>query len=219
MRTLTGAVGLAVAAAISVAGCSGTNTGNSVIAAGSPPSTSSSASPSSQAPSSAARTSAPPPSSAKPAPAPTTPPPTRAPTPAAAAPAPAAPAAPATRAPAAQPPVPAAPPAAPVAPAPAPLVNAEAVVTQYYQDITDHDYAAAWALGGSNITGGESYSQYVAGFATTAAISLGTVSEFGSDQVSAVLYATQTDGTLRVFDGTYTVSGGVLVGASIARDQ
>jgi hypothetical protein len=102
--------------------------------------------------------------------------------------------------------------------APAPVVNAQAVVTQYYQDITDHAYAAAWALGGSNIAGG-TYDQYVAGFATTAAVSLGTVSDFGSNQVSAVLYATQTDGTVKVFQGTYTVVGGVLVGASIAQTQ
>ncbi|WP_051942882.1 hypothetical protein [Streptacidiphilus rugosus] len=88
------------------------------------------------------------------------------------------------------------------------------MVTQYYQDITDHNYAAAWALGGSNIAGA-SYDQWVAGYATTASISLGTVSQFGGSQVQAVLYATQTDGTVKVYEGTYTVSGGVLVGASI----
>ena len=104
---------------------------------------------------------------------------------------------------------------APAAPT-APLTNASAVVSQYYQDITNHDYASAWALGGDNIAG-ESYSQYVAGFSTTASISLGTVSDFGSNQVSAVLYATQTDGTVKVYDGTYTVADGELVGASITQ--
>ena len=94
------------------------------------------------------------------------------------------------------------------------LTNSSAVVEQYYQDITNHDYAAAWALGGSNIAG-ESYPQYVAGFSTTARIALGTVSEFGASQVQAVLYATQTDGTVKVYQGTYTVANGVLVGASI----
>ncbi|GAA1957082.1 hypothetical protein [Kitasatospora viridis] len=94
------------------------------------------------------------------------------------------------------------------------LTNAVAVVTQYYQDVTNHDYAAAWALGGDNIAG-ESYQQYVAGFATTASISLGTVSAFGSNQVQAVLYATQTDGSVKVYQGTYTVQNGVLVAASI----
>jgi hypothetical protein len=108
-----------------------------------------------------------------------------------------------------------APPAAvpPVAPRPH-LTNASAVVQQYYQDITDHDYPAAWALGGANISG-LTYGQWVAGYATTANINLGTVSDFVQSQVRAVLYATQTDGTVKVYEGTYTVSGGVLVGASI----
>ncbi|MEY9938463.1 hypothetical protein [Streptacidiphilus sp. MAP5-3] len=122
---------------------------------------------------------------------------------------------------------PPAPPAPPTSTAPAtstpatsspPLTNASAVVEQYYQDLTDHDYAAAWALGGRNIAG-ESYAQYVAGFADTASISLGTVSDFGASQVHAVLYATQTDGTLQVYEGTYTVTNGQLVGASIRRIQ
>ncbi|SEL48933.1 hypothetical protein SAMN05414137_109101 [Streptacidiphilus jiangxiensis] len=116
-------------------------------------------------------------------------------------------------------PTPAAPPAPPAPPAPTtPMTNASAVVAQYYQDITDHNYAAAWALGGANIAG-ESYDQYVAGFSTTASIGLGTVSDFGASQVQAVLYATQTDGTVKVFEGTYTVSNGVLVGASIRQIQ
>ncbi|MGW5609476.1 hypothetical protein ACWEWI_25930 [Streptomyces sp. NPDC003753] len=94
------------------------------------------------------------------------------------------------------------------------LTNASAVVSQYYQDITDHDYAAAWALGGSNIAG-TTYDRWVAGFGTTQSITLGTISEFGDLRVHAVLYATQTDGTLKTYAGDYTVSDGVLVGASI----
>ncbi|GAA0656808.1 hypothetical protein GCM10010193_04250 [Kitasatospora atroaurantiaca] len=39
--------------------------------------------------------------------------------------------------------------------------------------------------------------------------------ESGSSTVEAVLYATQTDGTVKVYQGTYTVSNGVLVGANI----
>src|SRR3954465_11971716 len=55
-----------------------------------------------------------------------------------------------------------------------PLSNASAVVAQYYEDITNHDYEAAWELGGSNIAG-KTYDDYVAGFSTTASISLRTV--------------------------------------------
>ncbi len=105
-------------------------------------------------------------------------------------------------------------PAAPAAP-PAQVVNAESVVTQYYQDITDQNYQAAWALGGDNLNGGVGYSQWVAGYATTEAISLGTFSQFGSDQVQASLSALQTDGTTTTYEGTYTVLNGVIVSANI----
>ena len=37
------------------------------------------------------------------------------------------------------------------APADSQFTNSVAVVTQYYQDITNHDYTDAWNLGGSNI--------------------------------------------------------------------
>ncbi len=94
------------------------------------------------------------------------------------------------------------------------LTSAIAVVQQYYEDISNHDYAAAWALGGKNI-GGSDYSGWVKGYATTASIYLGTTSTFGSNQVRAVIYAVQTDGSTKTYEGTYTVSGGVLVSASI----
>ncbi|MFF3918532.1 hypothetical protein ACFYZB_34730 [Streptomyces sp. NPDC001852] len=103
--------------------------------------------------------------------------------------------------------------APPAAPRPH-LTNASAVVSQYYEDITDHDYRAAWALGGSNIAG-TTYDRWVAGFDTTESITLGTISEFGASRVEAVLYATQTDGTLKTYEGTYTVADGIIVGASI----
>ncbi len=96
-------------------------------------------------------------------------------------------------------------------------MNAEAVVTQFYQDITDQNYQAAWALGGDNLNGGVGYSQWVAGYATTASISLGTFSQFGSDQVQVSLSALQTDGTTTTYEGTYTVQNGVIVSADIVQ--
>jgi hypothetical protein len=107
-------------------------------------------------------------------------------------------------------PSPAPQPAAPAAPA----ANAEAVVDQFYQDITDHNYPAAWALGGDNI-GGAPYGPWVAGYATTASLTLGTVSEFNATTVDAELIATQTDGSVRTYQGTYTVANGVIVAANI----
>ena len=107
---------------------------------------------------------------------------------------------------------------APPASAPAPQrVNAEAVVTQYYQDITDQDYAAAWALGGPYLNGGTSYTSWAAGYATTASISLGTFSYFGSDQVAVSLSALQDDGSVYTYQGTYTVQDGLIVSADIVQ--
>jgi hypothetical protein len=96
-------------------------------------------------------------------------------------------------------------------------VNAEAVVTQFYQDITNHDYQAAWALGGDNLNGGVGYDNWVAGYATTASISLGTFSSSGSDQVTVSLSADQTDGSTTTYLGTYTVQNGVIVSANITQ--
>ena len=107
------------------------------------------------------------------------------------------------------------------APAPAPVqpayfTNATSVVTQFYQDITDHNYSGAWALGGS-IIGGGSYSGWVAGYATTRSVSVGTFNAYGSNQVQTSLRAVQTDGSLKIYEGTYTVSGGVIVAANIVQ--
>jgi hypothetical protein len=97
------------------------------------------------------------------------------------------------------------------------LTNAEAVVTQFYQDITDGNYAAAWALGGDNVSSGVSYANWVAGYSTTASIALDSYSQFGASTVYASLTATQTDGTVKTYSGTYTVSGGVIVAAHIVQ--
>jgi hypothetical protein len=109
------------------------------------------------------------------------------------------------------------------APVPAPtqahapgLSDPEAVVTQFYADISAHDYSAAWALGGDNI-GGTDYTDWVAGYGATASISVSSAEDFGSDQVSATISAVQTDGSVRNYQGTYTVQNGVIVGANITR--
>src|SRR5580692_4023667 len=115
------------------------------------------------------------------------------------------------------------PPPATTAAAPAPqpqpqFANATAVVTQFYQDITDHYYTAAWALGGNNVSGGVGYDAWVAGYGTTESISLGTFSYFGSGQVQTELSAVQTNGAVYTYTGTYTVQNGIIVAADIVQD-
>lgn len=105
---------------------------------------------------------------------------------------------------------------APAAPAPH-LTNASAVVAQFYQDLNDKDFQGAWALGGDNLSGGVGYSAWVAGYSTTAEIDLGTYGTWNDGTVWANITATQTDGSVKTYYGTYTVSDGAIVSAHIAQ--
>ena len=107
-------------------------------------------------------------------------------------------------------------PAAPAPAQPAYFSNSAAVVQQFYQDINNGDYPAAWVLGGDNI-GGSNEAEWAAGYDTTVSVLLGTFNPFGSDQVQASLSALQSDGTTNTYEGTYTVSGGVIVAANIVQ--
>lgn len=107
-------------------------------------------------------------------------------------------------------------PAAPAPPQPAYFSNSTGVVQQFYQDINNGDYSAAWALGGDNI-GGSNEAAWAAGYDTTVSVLIGTFSAFGSDQVQASLSALQSDGATNTYEGTYTVSGDVIVAANIVQ--
>jgi hypothetical protein len=97
-----------------------------------------------------------------------------------------------------------------------PFANAAAVVTQYYQDLSNGDYAGAWGLGGANIAG-TNYHTWVAGYATTTGVTLNAESQWNSTTVSASITATQSDGGSTSYQGTYTVEGGVITAANITQ--
>lgn len=105
----------------------------------------------------------------------------------------------------------------PQRPATPQYTNALSVVDQFYQDITDHNYPAAWSLGGENLSGGVGYDAWVAGYATTVSITLYDAANFGSGEVTAYLSALQGDGSTRTYSGTYYVANGVITGANIAK--
>jgi hypothetical protein len=88
----------------------------------------------------------------------------------------------------------------------------EATVRAYVAAINGRDYARAWRLGGRNT--GQSYPSFVGGFSTTARDALRIVSVLG-DVVTARLTATQTDGTVDTYQGTYTVDSGVIIGFDV----
>ena len=108
---------------------------------------------------------------------------------------------------------------APVPPPPAApqYTNALSVVDQFYQDITDHNYTAAWSLGGDNLNGGVGYDAWVSGYATTVSITLYDTANFGSGEVTAYLNALQSSGSTTTYYGTYYVTNGVITSASIAQ--
>jgi hypothetical protein len=105
---------------------------------------------------------------------------------------------------------------APAASANPQLTNGVAVVSQFYQDLTNHDYWDAWQLGGDNI-GGSDYNGWVAGYATTASIDITSYGTWNDGTVWADISATQTDGSIRAYSGTYTVANSVIVSANITQ--
>jgi serine/threonine-protein kinase len=126
---------------------------------------------------------------------------------------------PATLSSSSAPPVSSAPPSAPASSAPVSSGPASAqtpsqVVQAYYQAINEHQYRTAWDLGGKNT--GTTYNQYVAGFNGTASDVVQILSVSGN-VVTAQLTANQTDGTAKVFAGTYTVSGGQITVFDVTR--
>ena len=104
------------------------------------------------------------------------------------------------------------------APVQPPLTNGVAVVTQYYQDVSDKNYAAAWAIGGSNLAAenGQTYASWVTGYAdTTASISITSYGTWSNGTVWCYISAVQYSGAVNTYYGTYTVANGVIVSASI----
>ena len=81
-------------------------------------------------------------------------------------------------------------------------------VRAYFAAINSHHYGRAWNLGGRN-SQSSSYADFVHGYDTTARDTVTIVSVSG-DVVTARLSALQTDGTVRLYQGTYTVSHGVI---------
>jgi hypothetical protein len=91
------------------------------------------------------------------------------------------------------------------------------VVSAYYGDIESGDYSEAWALLGSGATTGQTYQQFVAGFACTGAQQL-TENGTSGDQVSFNLTATDTcTGQTHTYTGTDTVQNGQIVAADVTQ--
>ena len=129
---------------------------------------------------------------------------------------------PQSAAPSSQPPsaAPSEAPAAPPSSVSVPNVTSPwAVVSAYYGDIESGDYSQAWALINDGAVTGQTYQQFVDGFACTGAQQLTEDGQSGN-QVSFVLTAANTcTGQIQHFAGTDTVQGGKIVQASVHKSN
>jgi serine/threonine protein kinase len=101
---------------------------------------------------------------------------------------------------------------APSAPAVASIGSPATTVERYISAINNHEYLRAWRLGGEN--SGSTYQGFVQGFSTTERDSL-TILSVSGNAVKARVAALQTNGTVRTYQGTYTVHRGVITGFNI----
>lgn len=94
-----------------------------------------------------------------------------------------------------------------VSPRPPRPMGPSATVLAYFSAINHHRYLRAWRLGGKNT--GSTYSAFVSGFSTTAHDTV-TIQSVSGNVVTAQISALQTDGTIQTYQGTYTVSHGII---------
>jgi hypothetical protein len=92
-----------------------------------------------------------------------------------------------------------------------------AVVHEYFAAINEHRYLRAWQLVGGGTSGssaGTAFPQFRNGFVGTLRDRLMVLSTKG-DVVTARLRATQDNGVVKIYQGTYTVTGGIIVASDV----
>ena len=85
-------------------------------------------------------------------------------------------------------------------------------MTAYFAAINSKEYNRAWNLGGRNT--GTSYQAFTQGFGTTAK-DTATILSVTGNVVTARIDAQQTDGTIKTYQGTYTVQNGVITAFNV----
>ncbi|MBE1578588.1 hypothetical protein ACFORH_19170 [Amycolatopsis roodepoortensis] len=98
----------------------------------------------------------------------------------------------------------------------APAVPVARTVIAFYDAINRRDFPTAWNLGGQRLAKGGTYASWANGYASTSWADV-TVRSVSGNTVYVDLSARQTDGSLRTFSGSYTVSGGTITGANMKR--
>ena len=91
----------------------------------------------------------------------------------------------------------------------------DTVVTNYYNAINAQDYRTAYRLNEQEQSI-ESFATFKAGFAGTSHDDL-TITGVNGDTVSFDLTAHQTDGSVKTYEGTYTVQHGKITGSNVTQ--
>jgi len=90
-----------------------------------------------------------------------------------------------------------------------------AVVSAYYQDVDSHKYAKAWALISSGLATGQTYQQFVAGYACTGSERPAKVGQSGHQVRFNLAVVNDCTGATQYYTGTDTVLGGKIVAADV----
>lgn len=86
------------------------------------------------------------------------------------------------------------------------------VVDDYYEAINGADYEAAWDIGGKNLN--DSYAEFAQGYEDTEDV-VWTTEDVAGERVTGSLLSEEADGSVKTFEGTYTVHDGEIVNADI----
>jgi hypothetical protein len=90
-----------------------------------------------------------------------------------------------------------------------------AVVRAYYRDVDARDYAKAWALISPALATGQTYQQFVAGYACTGTEHPAELSQSGHQAGFSLVVVNACTGAAQRYLGTDTVRGGKIVTADV----
>ncbi len=109
--------------------------------------------------------------------------------------------------------------AAPASPTPAGVQARTpwSVVSEYYGDIESGDYADAYALLSSGNVTGQTYQQFVNGYACTTYQDLNDLGTSGDTVTISLTAVNSCSGMTQQYQGTYTVQNGLITAANIVQ--
>jgi hypothetical protein len=91
------------------------------------------------------------------------------------------------------------------------------VVSAYYRDVESHRYPQAWALISSALATGQTYQQFVAGYACTGTERPVKLGQSGHQVSFKLTVVNDCTGAVQHYTGTDTVRGGKIIAADVTR--